>query len=719
MGGDGGAVETDVGEVIGGRGGDGYARATAEGTGDGPVSASASAYGGAGGRFSRCCGGGGAGTVSAFARSLGGGAVQVSADLHGGVGSGAAGGADVSLVDVVAGETIGALSLSQFAEGGDGFQDGAGGDAESHLSVSDTDGGALSLTSAAWGGAGAGSGSGSPGGAALASAVAHGTGQVEVDASANGGEGGGGGVGRGGDGGTAALGPVFGSSSGGGLVMAIGSLRAGIGGGGAEPGVDPDAILVNHVDGATAGPLLLSQSASAFGRAESRLERTHEGAALVLVTQAEGDDATAVSDASNPLGLAWAHTSANGLPGSDVRTEARAWSEADRAPVLVNGELVFAGFRPSAVYGARGSSSNVSAGSRTDLNRAPGNASSLAVGVHAGDGEVIVFDRAVGGSTWDPGFDGGSARSEAHASNAGRSLVAAISEARGGESRLSNVPRGGDAESLAEALGGREAIAVAQAFAGDAPLLERTGGALARATAGGTKAQAGAEASGAGVTARVLAASRQAATVEARLAAADVATATAPADGFARATLAPGAEVVEIALADSPAVAAALAGAEVAAFAELGGGRAGAGRLTLGAEIEMGAAFFAASAFDGLLVGFLDPELAGKASLRVSIELDGARVFRAKVRGAAAIADLALSLGASPNESLRITLELKTKDAADAASLGLVVAGTGGALLAGQPAAMLASVPEPRAWLLLLAFGLALLRAARPRQFGQ
>jgi hypothetical protein len=133
----------------------------------------------------------------------------------------------------------------------------------------------------------------------------------------------------------------------------------------------------------------------------------------------------------------------------------------------------------------------------------------------------------------------------------------------------------------------------------------------------------------------------------------------------------------------------------------------------------MGAAFFAASAFDGLLVGFLDPELAGKASLRVSIELDGERVFRAKLRGADAIADLALSLGATPNESLRITLELKTKNASDAASLGLVVAGTGGAPLAGQPAAMLASVPEPRAGLLLVAAALALCWTRRTRQFGQ
>jgi hypothetical protein len=499
--------------------------------------------------------------------------------------------------------------------------------------------------------------------------------------------------------------------------MVIGSLSAGIGGDGAEPGSDPDAILQNHVDGATTGPLLLSQSASAWGRAESRLERTHPGAALVLVTQADGDDATALSDASNPVGSAWAHATANSLPGSDARTEARAYSEADRAPVLVNGELRFGDFYLAPwTYGAHGSSSHISG--RRSVDGAPGNASSLAVGVHAGDGEVIVFDRAVGGSSWDPSYDGGSARSEAHASNAGRSTVAAVSEARGGEVRLSNTPRGGDAQSFAEASGGRTAIAVAQAFAGDAPVLEHTGSALAHAAASGTKAQAGSEASGAGVTARVLAASKQGAAVEARFGAVDVVAASAPVDGFARATLAPSAEAVAIALAGSRTVAAALAGADVAVLAELGGGGAGAGRLTLGAELELDSAFFAASAFNGLLVGFLEPELTGKASLRVSIEADGKRVFRAKVRGADAIADLALSLGV-PNQSLRITIELKTKSAADAAALALVVAGTGGALLASQPAAMLASVPEPHAWVLLVAVVLALRWALHARQFGQ
>jgi hypothetical protein len=190
--------------------------------------------------------------------------------------------------------------------------------------------------------------------------------------------------------------------------------------------------------------------------------------------------------------------------------------------------------------------------------------------------------------------------------------------------------------------------------------------------------------------------------VEATFGAGAPAPATASLDAFARVTAAPDPAAVAAALAGSPSVAAAVDRTDVLALATLGGGSAGK-RLSFGAALELDDVLLGVSAFDSLVVGFAEPALTGKVSLRVTIVADGESVLRARVRPAAALADLIVSLDVVPS-SLRIAFEAKTNGAA-AAAFGLVVGGTGGVALAG--------VPEPRVWLVLLALVLLVRRATR------
>jgi hypothetical protein len=193
---------------------------------------------------------------------------------------------------------------------------------------------------------------------------------------------------------------------------------------------------------------------------------------------------------------------------------------------------------------------------------------------------------------------------------------------------------------------------------------------LRRWRARGKKTQTAAEARGAGLAARVFAESRAPARVEAQLLATGAVEATEPIDGFAFGTVRPSAGVVAAALANSPALDAALSGADVLALARLGGG--GLERLALDAEIEVAIPLVGGAG--SVVIGFFEPTLAGRTSLGVSVWLDGDEVFRAKLPGKASLENLVLPLPSAPSESLRISIEMKGRAASSAASLGVVVA---------------------------------------------
>jgi hypothetical protein len=184
--------------------------------------------------------------------------------------------------------------------------------------------------------------------------------------------------------------------------------------------------------------------------------------------------------------------------------------------------------------------------------------------------------------------------------------------------------------------------------------------------------------------------------------------ATAP-DAFARTAHTVSDEALAEALAGNTAVAAAMDDADAILLAALGAG-GGGGKLRLAAEVELGALMFspAGSAYDDLLVGFLDPTLGSTASLRLVIEVDGRSVFKIKLRGSTgpvALDDLVVELAALPEESLRIAIDLKTKDAASVGSVDFVVGAAPAIPPQDPPELALAAVPESRAWLLLGAAG--------------
>ena len=683
-GGGGGRIDPEEGDSIGATGGDAHASASAEGEGTGAVYAYAQAIGGQGGASGHGVPGApGTGTATAFGRSLGGGLVDVQTQLYGGPAGITYGGfgADAALTDSASGATSGLLRLNQTVWGGAGIGGGPGGRAESILHGVNPGGGALEVGASADAGADADA-------HASATGLGNGDESVTVRASA---------LSRGA--GVPTLGEVFGRSPGRGTVLVSGGVTsAGTPAPGPSPAT-PDLVLVNAVDGETRGALLLAQGATSFtGHAESRLVRTHSGSSLALSSYAEGRAPVAVVDGNNDAGAVHVIVRARGFEGGDARAEAHALSSADGAPVLVNVPLRWNGFDALGPFGAH-AGGGLPGG-------ATGSASSRSVGEHTGDGEVIVADEAYGASARGQSLDAGSAGSEARASNAGRSLVASLSTAFGGTAEGyfgDPAGRGGDAVAHARSSGGGSALAGARARAGIADALADSGLASALAEADAPKAQIGSEAiTGEALTARVSAAARGEVRAHASVRSAETAAPNVDAlDAYARGVHSLDALTLSAALAGNPNTAAAFASAQALVLGELGGGGHGASRLAFSGELDLGTALLGASAFEGLVIGFLDPTLTSTASLRLAIEVDGKAVYRAKLRGSdtAALDDRLVQLAMLPAGSLRIVLDMKTKDPASAAGLDFLVGGVGGATLA--------AVPEPRAWLAVLATGFA------------
>jgi hypothetical protein len=491
-------------------------------------------------------------------------------------------------------------------------------------------------------------------------------------------------------------------------VQVIGSAQAGMAGrNGPGPLPQLDVILSNAVDGETSGALLLAQSANAFGDAVSTLQKTHAGTHLALAATANGANARTTVEGTNSTGAAQVTALAESLPGGDARSEARATSSADGAAVLVN--VPIAGFHVGPQrFGAHAGYS--------PFSFSGGSAESLSVGAHTGDGEVLVFDEARGAAaTAFSQLSGGSAVSEARAGNQGRSTVGAVANAVGGASLNSNpllMGHGGNAEARSEASGLGEVLAGARAEAGLAGDLVNAGYASALALGAGGKTQSVAEAltgtllaARAGVSAKGGAGATAHATNQAGV---PLGSWGLHADAFAHAAHSPGELALADALAGNTAVSAALSGAEALALGAFGGGGLDT-RLTLAAEIELDVSLFAGSGFDSLVIGFLDPVLGSTASLRITIEVDGQSVLKGKLKGGdgSSLDDRVLELGMLPSESVRIALEMKTRQGSDFASLDFVVGGAGGVALA--------AVPEPRAWWLLAAAG-ALARALTRRR---
>lgn len=496
-GGDGGRAETDVEGVaqgdsrvsveanaIGGRGGSrstfaagdprggegGVAEAHARGSNAGArsVTVVASAEGGIGGAHSaRTNGGdGGQAIATAHGESSGGGNVTATARVVGGIGIDGGSSVEGRLVDAVSGSTTGVLRLIQEAVGGAGSSTGAAGSAVSSLDWLDDDGGRLELESIATGGR-----QGTPG-SATASVTGTGHDDVFVTARATGGSG----SVFAADGGGALLGPVSGTSLGGGLVVVEGEAIGGRGiqadtrPAGQRAGAGADVVLDNAVDGQTTGTLRLIQRAIAgagggfgveslpgdAGDATSLLERMKSSTEFEVVVGAiggngggqsqtqspnpipapasNGGSARAETTVANDSGLVSAlviarggrggdaSTSGVGGDGGDASASATAGSTGDGNSVVIGG---------SGEFGAIGGHANVRA---AHLNPGEagigGDADSRSVGTALGDSAVSVHDRATGGE----GFDGGDAVSFAEGHNTGMAEVAVLAEAIGGRS---------------------------------------------------------------------------------------------------------------------------------------------------------------------------------------------------------------------------------------------------------------------------------------------
>jgi hypothetical protein len=546
-------------------------------------------------------------------------------------------------------------------------------------------------------------GSGALGGAALTSAI--GTGNraesVRVEAQSFGGSGETGGV--------AELGMVFGRSPGGGDVTVLGTAVAGFTSFGVPPGPRTSAQLVNAVDGLTSGSLTLGQTAVAQGEALSLLAKEASTEHLALSSVAIGAGANALADATNRTGVAQALASAEGI-GGDAASEARATGFADGAAVLVN--LPISGLEGGPFqFGARTSPQSLGA---------PGDATSVAMGTHLGDGEVTVVDQARAAASFDLDYAGGSASSHASATNAGRSAVSAAATAVGGDAFAMDAvrrPAGGDAVALAEALGRGEASASARAEAGVARTIEHSGTAIATAAGEGQRIALEATAvSHELLEASISASARRAVTVEASEAAGALTQAGAlPLNAWANAAHSVSDEALAAALQGDAAVAEAMSSASVLALGAIGGAGT-VGGLHFEAEITIGAALLGASVVDELLIGFLGASLNPSTSLRIEIHADGESVYGRTLRASSLSSfDPLLRLDVAPAESLVIAVGMTLPSGRSTGSIGFVVS----AIL--ENAGVLA-VPEPRLVLLLGTALLALLvrrRGPSRRRGGQ
>jgi hypothetical protein len=598
---DGGALVVHSAAVAGAgasRAPGGSASATASGESVSDVSVEAVATGGASGADGGLPGG--AAHASAEGRSTGGGDVSVTAIQTGGAGSPrvlastvGAGGTS-SMTDAVRGSTSGRLTLTQDARGGSAGSggSGSGGSASSMLTASNPGGGALAVRILATGGVG------TIGGASLAAGSAESAADVSIEAISTAGNGTSGA-------GSASLGPVVGSSTGGGAVSVVASAIGGVGGavsmigpvvgsstGGAVSvvasaigGVGGAASVIDAVDGTTSGALRLEQRArggdgrvfGAGGAAVSQLTRSSAASSFSMLSEAVGGR------------------------GSDGPT-----------------------------FGGNG-----------------GNATGRSEGVASG-GSLVVEDRAIGGdggrATLFPATVGSGGDASSQASGGGGSAPVLVSSfAAGGSSEAVGTPSrppgiGGDAQALAEATGTGRVDAEAEALAGSG--LGASGTALARAIAVGSSGNARGEASASGGLVTNLRAQASAPVIgQAEVAAgARVAGSVVPATdtaglqalGFASAL--PTSSEVDAALAGNESVAAGIAPATTAgilALIEMGSPSAAVSpdlSIRFQSSIEMSLDLAQIANRQRLMLGFLDPVAngPGMGSLRFVVEREGA-----------------------------------------------------------------------------------------------
>jgi hypothetical protein len=389
-------------------------------------------------------------------------------------GSGGSGGAGGNGVD---GPDAGSA-----ANGGAGGAGGAGGDASAMASTMVITGDATATARAGGGRGGYGwlggsaqgpgvsgaNGVGGTGGNAYASATATAPGTVNVSASAQGGAGGFGGI----DlfehaaPGTAALGPVTGTSTGGGAVWASGGL---VGGDGASGG---DVAINDMVDGNTTGSLRLTQRAF--------------GGSAVGMTDGDGGSATSSILKSGSF--------------TDLTIETEVWGGFGRVGGAATGLAYGANDSgpTTADVHARGGEGNGSDGGAAEATAEAHGASDTQFSL------AIAF--AEGGESTDsgePGEAGGDATSHATAVESGTMWTLAMSSAYAG----SGITRGGDATAAAHATGGIGSAAQAAAIAGVGAGASPDGLAIAHAstvTVGVGAADAGAQGGGGNASAETL-----------------------------------------------------------------------------------------------------------------------------------------------------------------------------------------------------------------------
>ncbi|MFO0691655.1 MAG: PEP-CTERM sorting domain-containing protein [Myxococcota bacterium] len=524
-----GAKADAIVNLFGGRGGSGSGRGGAGGGVLGSASATATPTGVATARIFATGGQGGTG-------------VTVGGD-----------GASVSLVDRASGSG-GSVVLEQSAIGGNGGEGGSpttstptsgrGGNATSTL-VRSNAAGNLSLTVSARGGS-ASDFYGGVAGAGQASAVADALGDVVVSATASSGTAGSRILSTtGSDGVAATLGPVRGTSTGGGAVDVFGWIQGGSGESSTtRVGVGSDALLVNAIDGDTSGSLRLRQYATAGdagrteknvapgvgargGDARSELVVTKHAAKLEVVLEAQAGDSSGRDALGAAISGGVATTSADlrnesgaidavyrsiggigaGLTIQDLRNgTGGAASAVLRATTTGDGQRIT--IRPNrddrgsnfGATGGEGGSADRFSPTAHDVGGDGGTGSTTVEGIALGNSEVDVEAVAAGGLGGQVGAQGtagrgGSATARATGSNAGTSAVSVRAEAVGGFGGFaSGIPTGvtggdgGTAQASAhgESSGGGDVSVLARVVGGGTSLGQAADASLQDAVSGRT-----------------------------------------------------------------------------------------------------------------------------------------------------------------------------------------------------------------------------------------
>lgn len=305
-----------------------------------------------------------------------------------------------------------------------------------------------------------------------------------------------------GNGGGAALGRVFGTSTSGQDVAVLGSARGGAGGaGGVHPfreslraGNGASVRLDDAVDGSTSGALFLGQTAAGGppgpgndgigGDARSRLVRHVSAASFVLDSQAQagaGGNASATGVGTNAAGPVTVRVSALGSLGSSSPPPSpAAFPDAGNAEVWAFGstpgdgqpvEVGSARFVPNFLQpltGALGGTFSCPLDTVVSPFPRGGDARSTSIGIAHGNSPVFVSDRAQAGSAcgWEQAAESG--RSLAIAIGAGDEPVQADATAIGPRSRALSQAWGAgpaDAEARASRAARSSQRANARAFA--------------------------------------------------------------------------------------------------------------------------------------------------------------------------------------------------------------------------------------------------------------